>query len=207
MKETHSKNFASWANSRHTLTAYGEGKYYGADQIYEYVTLTNQNYGEITTWDDSTKKNYGESLLSNLRSANYNRQENWEVLKNDGLIGSIAELTLESQITVANSFIEMNTSLETAKQQLQFAIDKGYDFLHQNTQYKQDFLNTIAAYEATNRHIVNNKDVSLIKVVDVFEQNLNGTTTNSYGSMLAAIMLSLGSTKNIINNYESHISN
>ena len=201
ISESYTKYCAAWTYS--SVTAWeNSNRGYASAQMFEYVSESTYNYGSITTWNDSTKQSFGNRLLSELNSSDNDRQTNWSSLKNDSVLGSSATTAFEAHYALGNAMANGSVSLSEAQNKISAAIDSIYATISSNSQYLKDFNNNVkaykSAYEAAQQNGQRGQNDTFKAVL-----NENGTDPTSYGSQLAAIMMSLGSSQNILDSYLS----
>jgi hypothetical protein len=102
----------------------------------------------------------------------------------------------------------VGTPLRDAQDAIQRAINAAWDFIDSNEQYRKDYENTVNAYQAVYDYFIANPNVGAEDGTSnegpsIFQNNLNGTAANSYGAMAASILMSLGSTQNVLDAYLS----
>jgi type II secretory pathway pseudopilin PulG len=206
MQENSAKDNAAWSYSSVTVNNYGNHKEYGAAQIFEYTAMINKNYINSIVGNDTVAQNYGQSLYNELTSNGWNRLSNWDQLKQDPILGAIMTETINAQFAVAEALKNPSGGvppLHKAQEAMQKAISAAWNFVSSNEQYKKDYENTINAYQAVYDYFTANPSQPTGDGSNIFKNNLNGTAANSYGAMAASILMSLGSTQNVLNAYLS----
>jgi hypothetical protein len=142
-----------------------------------------------------------------LTSNANDRLTNWNKLKQDPILGVIATQAIDAQFTVTEAMKNAGeggaVSPVEAQATIRNAINAVWDFINGNEQYKKDYENTVHAYQVTYAFFEANPSQGAGSGSDIFNSNLNGTAANSQGAMAAAILMSLGSTQNILDAYLS----
>jgi hypothetical protein len=206
MQESSTKHKTAWSYAEIT-NSYGPGKAYGAAQAFEYISEVNKNYGSSIKGNDTVAKNYAQALYSALTRNDYSRLDNWESLKQDSVLGTAMTKAMDAQFAVTEALGNVGggqyPSAQDAQSALDGALNEFLNVLNGNEQYKRDYENTVAAYQAVYDYFTVNPGAAIEGGPDIFRNNLNGTAANSTGAMAAAVLMSLGSTKNILDAYLS----
>jgi type II secretory pathway pseudopilin PulG len=204
MQEGQAKYKASWAYAWVTTTTYGGGSAtYGASQTFEYTSEINRLYIDSIVGNDAVAQAYAQALYNNLTKNTNNRVSNWERLKQDSVIGEVMKHAMDAQFAVIDALQSGEGGVDVARAAIQSAINVTYGFINSNEQYATDYSNTVDAYQSVYNYFTANPSRDMSEGPTIFKNNLNGTAADSYGTMAASILMSLGSTQNILDAYLS----